>query len=68
MGVPPVDRHTAWRDGWHAHKNNVEQDANPYDEKAQQRSNWLWLSGWCARFQALKRGYDRSEDDRVLDE
>ena len=47
---------TAYRDGWLAHRNGVDVNANPYDENAQQRAHEQWMSGWCARFGSLKHG------------
>ena len=48
----------AYRDGWHASKNGVDIEDNPYDEHRQTYSNRLWMSGWCGRFGAIKHGYD----------
>lgn len=44
-------------DGWDAHRNGIQDpDSNPYHEKLQPRSHLAWLSGWCARFDAIKHG------------
>lgn len=48
------DATPAFRDGWHAHKLGVDIDDNPYDEQKQAYSNHEWMSGWCARFGAVK--------------
>lgn len=46
----------AYLDGWHSHRLGGEVDNNPYDEKRQAYSHNQWLSGWCARFSAIKHG------------
>ncbi len=51
--------------GWFSHKNDIanNDDENPYFEKSQKYSHMQWLSGWCARFSAVKHGLDLSLDD-----
>ena len=51
----------AYIDGWLAHKNDVEVDANPYDEKSAEASNFRWTNGWCSRFRCIKHGGDAPE-------
>lgn len=59
----------AYINGWLAHNNGVEVDANPYDEKVSEASNFRWLSGWCARFRCIKHGGDvESEDADITNE
>ncbi len=58
-----MDKNTAFLDGWLAHKNGVEVEDNPFDERRQARSRSQWTSGWCARFGAVKHGEDLPYDD-----
>jgi hypothetical protein len=60
-----LDHSEAYLNGWLAHKNNEEQDFNPYREGAQQYSYNQWLSGWCDRFRAVKHGYDLTLDEEI---
>lgn len=55
----------AYLNGWHAHGNGIETEANPYNENYQQYSHNQWLSGWCSRFDAIKHGKDLSLDDET---
>lgn len=48
--------------GWFAHKNGVDAEQNPYNEKSQYASNSLWLSGWVDRFAAIKHGRELELD------
>jgi allantoicase len=54
---------SAYRDGWFAHKNDCRTESNPYSETLQFSSHSEWLSGWCARFAAVKHGKDMSLDE-----
>lgn len=44
------DQTPAWRDGWLAHKNDMDTSDNPYNDQTQTYSHAQWESGWCARF------------------
>lgn len=54
---------SAFRDGWFAHKGGFATGENPYNETLQWSSHHEWLSGWCARFEAIKHGKDTSLDE-----
>lgn len=56
----------AYLDGWLAHRGDVDVDANPYDVRLQPRSHAQWLSGWSARFAAVKHGLDLPHDEADL--
>jgi ribosome modulation factor len=58
----------AWLDGWHAHRQGVSTDDNPYDELITARSYHQWVAGWCARFSAIKRGQDTSLDEELFND
>ncbi len=49
-----TDKSEAYLNGWHAHKNGEVSGLNPYLEGIQEYSNNQWISGWCARFEAIK--------------
>jgi hypothetical protein len=57
----------AYLDGWHAHRKfGPPTPDNPYNEDTQPRSHTQWLSGWCDRFNAVKRGYDLEHDETLF--
>lgn len=49
-------------DGWHAHKDGIGADENPYNERTQQASFSQWSAGWCLRFQRAKHDQNGQED------
>lgn len=51
-----ADITTEYMDGWCAHKEGCISGSNPYDDLTQAFSCRRWLSGWCARFEAIKHG------------
>ena len=55
-----------YREGWIAHMNGLS-SSNPYNESTQCISYHEWLSGWCERFGAVKRGHPDLEerDDEI---
>jgi hypothetical protein len=58
-----MEKSDTYLDGWLAHREGVESDANPYDEKTQARSHAQWRSGWCDRFGACKHDGSLTHDD-----
>lgn len=52
----------AYLNGWHCHEKGLVSGNNPYNESFQFYSYNQWLSGWCGRFEAIKRGKDLSLD------
>lgn len=57
-----MNKSEAYLNGWHAHKAGLVSGDNPYDEAKQFYSDNQWVSGWCARFDAIKHGYSLSLD------
>lgn len=55
----------AYLNGWHAHKKYELQSLNPYNEALQFYSHNQWLSGWCARFSAVKHSQDLEHDENM---
>lgn len=64
--MPTEQKSTAFLDGWAAHYSDKDQDQNPYDIDLQSKSHNEWVSGWCARFNAIKHGLDLSLDQECF--
>lgn len=57
------DKPEAYLNGWLAHKNNGKMESNPYHEWLQAFSHTQWVSGFSARFSAVKYGHDLDLDN-----
>lgn len=64
-----MNKTAQYRDGWLAHMNNASTGANPFSDISQAYSHGQWLSGWCDRFNAQKRGeWSEADDDKMQEE
>lgn len=52
--------------GWHAHRVGLTVHENPYNENTMHISYMNWVTGWCARFSAIKHGLSLELDEKQL--